>query len=230
MKTCVLIAAVALAICVAKPILAQDQDMGKGGGKPDHKSCHCDNVGLPTVVDAKGKTVGPIVGPWPAQPSGQANLVFIKVDGLDLELPAAQSGFLDNATSPDNSLYGSFTQYFASSDCSGSPLLSVSSEDGLNNLNPGHVEAGLLPLLETSIFPTNNSFPGSGPFVFNGVLYYAAAPFSIVVPGSSQSSTFGGDPTKLGSCVVEGPSSIVAGALTSEPVSSLGFTPPFSAE
>ena len=101
----------------------------------------------------------------------------------------------------------------------------------MNNLSPGHVEAGLLPLLETSIFPTKASFPGSGPFVFNGILYYAAAPFSVVVPGSSQSSEFGGgDPTKLGSCVVEGPSSIVAGTLTSEPVSSLGFTLPFSAE
>jgi len=231
MKTCVFMAALALAICAAGPALAQDQEMAKSAptGKPFHK-VHF-TASLPTVVDAKGKVVGPVVGPWPSTPSGQANLVFIKVDGLDLEIPAAQSGFLDNATSPDNSLYGSYTQYYVSTDCTGPALLSVSSGDGLNNLNPGNVEPGLFPLVETSIFPPSSSFPSAGPLIFNGILYYAAAPFTTVEVGSSESSNFdGGNPTNLGSCVTAGPSSIIAGTLTTVSVSSLGFTPPFSAQ
>jgi hypothetical protein len=232
MKTCFLIAAVALAICAATSAFAQDQEMAKSSpdGKPFHRTHFTSS--LPTVVDSTGKVVGPVVGPWPSTPSGQANLVFIKVNGVDLEIPAAQSGFLDNATSSDNSLYGSYTQYYVSTDCSGSALLSVSSGDGLNNLNPGNVEPGLFPLVESSIYPPSSSFPSAGPLIFNGILYYAAAPFTTVEVGSSESSNFGGgNPTNLGSCVTAaGPSSIIAGTLTTVSVSSLGFTPPFSAQ
>ena len=178
-------------------------------------------------MDATGKVVGPLVGPWPSDtPSGEANLVAIKVNGTPLELPVSQSGFVDGANSNNNSpnLYGTFSEYYASGDCSGPGLINIAN-DGLAPLNP-NTTAGLIPLVESSIFLTGSgSESSSGPQIWNGVLYYGAAPFANTTAGSFQT---GENPTSLGSCQEEAGGTEILAPLITTPVSSLGFTPPFS--
>lgn len=174
---------------------------------------------VPIVVDANGKVVGPVVGPYPSgSPSGEVDLVAIKVNGTPLEIPTSQSGFMDGdygGSTPN--LYGGFTEYYASSNCTGPGFISLSVD---NLFNGGFVETiGVAPLVEASISGA------AGPQIWNGVLYYGAAPFTNTAWGSVQS---GPNPTELTGCTQSAGGSEILAPLTAIPVSSLGFTPPFS--
>jgi hypothetical protein len=174
---------------------------------------------VPIVVDANGKLVGPVVGPYPAgSPSGEVYLVAIKVNGTVLELPASQSGFMDGDYGGTPNLYGGITEYYLSTgDCTGQAYISLSVDDLWNG---GFVETiGVTPLVEASIHP------GVGPQIWDGILYYGAAPFINAAWDSSQS---GNNPTSVSNCVQSAGGSEILAPLTSIPVSSLGFTPPFS--
>jgi hypothetical protein len=166
------------------------------------------------VIDAKGKKVGNFNG----QSLGNlAQLVLTNINGTVINLPATQDGFLDEA----NGGFGFLLVMYESSDCSGPPNISLGAAfDPISG-----AQLALRPLVQTTF---NGGSVGS--YIFDGTLYYAGPPISLMTFGSEQSFVDpSGMPLSPG-CVPIRAEQQIGGPVTTFDLKTLGLTPPFSVQ
>jgi hypothetical protein len=156
------------------------------------------------VTDANGNIVGPVVD----TDTPYNDDVAIIVNGLGLAIPYDQNGFLN-----DNTDLGlDETVWFNSSDCSGTPYMTVYQVGGQPNN---------LPLIEMTVGNT-------APYVYNEIAYYAQPPFTTQTFNSIEAFADPTQPSISGCEKLDQSQTYLAGTITSFNLGSLGFVAPFT--
>lgn len=161
-----------------------------------------------TVIDSQGNVVG-------ANFIDDMGLVLRQINGIWMALAYNTNGFFDQSSDPGAS---PLTLFYTNTTCSGTGFVGL--------LGGSQVDDGP-PAEQTG----NSGSDNNGVYVYNGVVYYAAAPYSTINAVASQSFA---DPTKasLSGCQVFPSSAEVwlGGSEATFNLSTLDLTPPFSVQ
>jgi hypothetical protein len=151
-------------------------------------------------VDAKGKTVGRFF-PFAHNPSPEG-WPPANIVMLQIQGIWVTLPVADLASGFASSQPGDFTFWYQSSDCTG----------------PAYMQVNMSPITAPSVGIVTTIPPATAPSI-----YYAGSPSQITI----QSNKFGGS-CHAGPGVPSGPDEFFVGLAQNYPVSSLGFTLPFS--
>ena len=162
------------------------------------------------VVDANGTEVGPL---YPVGADAQQQTeVLVSINGVPMALPVGEKGFVSGADTDVQ-----FTRWFPTADCTGQSYMLVGGD--------GNGGVDVQPLVEVASVQR-------GPYIFEGVVWYANPQWSQVTMQSVQACS---DPTECDAspCANAGNTAPnlgtwLAGTPATFTLSQLGFAAPFT--